>query len=672
MDQKKEDILTFETSKHYLEMFKAWETFVHTGRINRGIVPPHILESWLRSKKYGVDPFRLPLQSRLGEKEYRRRINNNKELMEISRSIMESISSSLEKTRYLVVLFDSEGYHLNRIGQRADLERSNNLNIREGLCFDEYALGTCGFSLVKRYRKPMQIVGCEHYAAPLHSVTGSYAPIMSQKKGGLLAVIGVTGAKTIPNDHTLAIVIAASKAIENLLTINEAKEDLYIYSQALQITMDSFDDGVLLLDKGGIVRHINMPLKNALKLPNRALIGTHVNGVFDNSPLKSAILKALRDRRFEKTKFEFESNNQIYIVTLKSVSKSVSNVQGMLIQFKNVKNLSRIMQDLTEASAGYTLESMVGNNEKLLETKSVAKIASESDIPVLIEGESGTGKEVLAQGIHNASSRREEPFVVVNCAAIPAELFESTLFGHEKGAFTGAVKTQIGKFELSDGGTLFLDEVSELPILMQAKLLRILEGKMVERVGGQKDIRVDVRIIAASNRDIYMLVQDNDFRKDLFYRLNVFRIVIPPLRERKEDLPDLVYYFIEQLSPFFNKRIERVDDSCIHLLMEHDWPGNVRELKNAVQFALAKTSGDTLYPEHFKDFLKYFEEKSVEYFPEKQEGKLEAIENEHIFRRLKLNHGNKTKTAKELGIGRATLYRKLKGIEKSAVLFKKE
>ena len=207
---------------------------------------------------------------------------------------------------------------------------------------------------------------------------------------------------------------------------------------------------------------------------------------------------------------------------------------------------------------------------------------------------------------------------------------------------------------------------------MQAKLLRILEGKMVERVGGQKDIRVDVRIIAASNRDIYELVQVNDFRKDLFYRLNVFRIVIPPLRERKEDLPDLVYYFIEQLSPFFKKRIKRVDDSCIRLLMEHDWPGNVRELKNAVQFALAKTSGDTLYPEHFKDFLKYFEEKSVEYFPEKQEGKLQAIENEHIFRRLKLNHGNKTKTAKELGIGRATLYRKLKAIENSSELFQKK
>ena len=672
MDQKKEDILTFEPTKHHPEMFKAWETFVHTGQINKDIVPPHILESWLRSKKYGVDPFRLPLQSRLGERERRQRINNNKELIEISRSIMESISSSLEKTRYLVVLFDSEGYHLARIGQRADLERSNHLNIVEGLCFDEHAVGTCGFSLVKRHRKPMQIVGCEHYAAPLHYVTGSYAPIMSQKKDDLLAVIGVSGAKTTPNDHTQAIVFAASKAIENLLKINEAKEDLYIYSQALQITMDSFDDGVVLVDKKGIVHHINMPLRSELNLTDRTVIGSHIDGVFDSSPLKSAILKALRDRHFEQTRFEFKSDGQIYLVTLKSVSRSSSNVQGILIQFKNVKKLSRIMQDLTESSPGYTLESMVGKNEKLLETKSVAKIASESDIPVLIEGESGTGKEVLAQGIHNASSRGKRPFVVVNCAAIPAELFESTLFGHEKGAFTGAVKTQIGKFELSDGGTLFLDEISELPILMQAKLLRILEGKMMERVGGQKDIRVDVRIIAASNRDIYELVQDNDFRKDLFYRLNVFRIVIPPLRERKEDLPDLVYYFIEQLSPFFNKRIERVDDSCIRLLMEHDWPGNVRELKNAVQFALAKSSGNTLYPKHFKDFLKYFEDKSFEYLPENQEGKLEVIANELIFRRLKLNHGNKTKTARELGIGRATLYRKLKGIENSAVLFKKQ
>lgn len=672
MDQKKENILTFEPSQHHPEMFKAWETFVRTGQINRDIVPPHILESWLRSKESGVDPFRLPLKSRLEEKEYKEKLKHNRELIEISRSIMESISSSLERTRYLVVLFDSEGYHLARIGQRADLERSNNLNIVEGLCFDEHMVGTCGFSLVKRHKKPMQILGCEHYTAPLHYVTGSYAPIMSRKTNDLLGVIGVSGAKTIPNDHTQAIVFAASKAIENLLTINEAKDNLYIYSQALQITMDSFDDGVLLVDKNGIVHHINMPLRNELHLTDRTVIGSHINNVFNNSPLKTAILKALRDSHFEQTRFEFKSNGQIYIVTLKSVSKSASNVQGLLIQFKSVKKLSRIMQDLTESSPGYTLESMVGHNEKLLETKSVAKIASESDIPVLIEGESGTGKEVLAQGIHNASSRSDKPFVVVNCAAIPAELFESTLFGHEKGAFTGAVKTQIGKFELSDGGTLFLDEISELPILMQAKLLRILEGKMMERVGGQKDIRVDVRIIAASNRDIYELVQDNDFRKDLFYRLNVFRIVIPPLRERKEDLPDLVYYFIKQLSPFFNKRIKRVDDSCLRLLMEHDWPGNVRELKNAVQFALAKSSGDTFYPEHFKDFLKYLDNQNLEYLPVKQDGKLEALENELIFRRLKLNRGNKTKTAKDLGIGRATLYRKLKGIENAAESFQKK
>jgi len=672
MDEKNDGMLTFDPKKHHPDMFKAWERFVRSGEINRDIVPSYILESWLRSKKYGVDPFRLPLKFRIGEQEYRGRINNNKELLEISRSIIESISSSLEQTRYLVVLFDSEGYHLARIGQRADLERSNNLNIVEGLCFDEHVVGTCGFSLVKRYKKPMQIVGCEHYTAPLHYVTGSYAPIVNQKNGELLGIIGVSGAKTIPNDHTLGIVIAASKAIENLLKINDAKENLQIYSKALQITMDSLDDGVVLIDKNGIVHHINMPVREALHLNNETVIGDHIDTLFEDSPLKSVILKALRDRRFEKTRFEFKSNSQVYIVTLKSVTKSTSNVQGILIQFKNVKKLSRIMQDLTGSGPGYTLESMVGHNEKLLETKSVAKIASESDIQVLIEGESGTGKEVLAQGIHNASSRSKKPFVVVNCAAIPAELFESTLFGHEKGAFTGAVKTQIGKFELADGGTLFFDEISELPILMQAKLLRVLEGRMMERVGGQKDIQVDVRIIAASNRDIYELVQGNEFRKDLFYRLNVFRIVIPALRERKEDLPDLVCYFIEQLSPFFNTQVKNASDSCLRLLSEHNWPGNVRELKNAIQFALAKSSGDILLPEHFKDFLKYLENNNQHYSHEKQEGKLADIEHELISRRLRSNKGNKTKTAKELGIGRATLYRKLKAIENSSELFQKK
>ncbi len=217
MLQNDDALLNFEPAKHHPDLFRAWEKFVRSDKIDSDIVPSYIMESWLRSRNYRVDPFRLPVESRLSEKDYKARIEKGQSLLDIAKPIMESIYYSLERTRYLVVLYDSDGYHLARIGKRADLERSNNLNITEGLCFDEHSVGTCGFSLVKRYMKPMQIVGCEHYSAPLHYVTGSYAPIINQDQNGSVGIIGVTGAKTMPNAHTLAIVIGASKAIENLV-----------------------------------------------------------------------------------------------------------------------------------------------------------------------------------------------------------------------------------------------------------------------------------------------------------------------------------------------------------------------------------------------------------------------------------------------------------------------
>jgi transcriptional regulator with GAF, ATPase, and Fis domain len=223
----------------------------------------------------------------------------------------------------------------------------------------------------------------------------------------------------------------------------------------------------------------------------------------------------------------------------------------------------------------------------------IARVA-DSPSTVLITGESGTGKELVAQAIHRGSARRTQPLIKVNCAAIPKDLVESELFGYEKGAFTGAVGSKPGRFELADGGTLFLDEIGEVPVEMQVKLLRALQESEFERVGGIKTIRVDVRLIAATNRDLMALIADGRFREDLFYRLNVVPIVLPPLRDRREDIPLLVQHFIEKYDRRLGKRVERVDEGALEILVNYGWPGNIRELENVMERSVLFADGALL------------------------------------------------------------------------------
>jgi transcriptional regulator of acetoin/glycerol metabolism len=235
-------LLSFDPSKHQPELLRAWKTFIKSGIIERGTVPAHIAESWIRSREYKVDLYNFDPNSYLTDDEYKERINKNRQLIDIARPILENVFNSLEQTRYQVLLYDSDGYHLIRIGQRADLELSSKFRVRAGLCFCEKDVGTCGFSLVKRLQRPVQITGCEHYSALLHYVTGAYAPIFSSRTKKFIGVTAVGGMQTIPNHHTLGIVIAASTAIGNLLELNQAKGEVFIYSKSLQIAIDSFED----------------------------------------------------------------------------------------------------------------------------------------------------------------------------------------------------------------------------------------------------------------------------------------------------------------------------------------------------------------------------------------------------------------------------------------------
>ncbi len=302
---------------------------------------------------------------------------------------------------------------------------------------------------------------------------------------------------------------------------------------------------------------------------------------------------------------------------------------------------------------------IVGQSEAIKKVFYLLRKILNTDVTVLITGESGTGKELIAFVLHYYSPRREMPFIKINCAAIPEMLLESELFGYEKGAFTGALSSKPGKFELAHKGTIFLDEIGEMPLSTQAKLLRVLQEREFERLGGTKTIKVDVRLIASSNRDLWEAVQKNEFREDLYFRLNVVNIHLPPLRDRKEDLPLLVEHFIKKFNKKFNKEVTGVSQQTLALLYQYPWPGNVRELENCIERAVLLSPGNLITPEELPpQILGQFEKES--FHSKNLDEVIQEVEKKMIVDALRKAQGIQAKAAKILGINERSLWHRVK------------
>lgn len=315
-------------------------------------------------------------------------------------------------------------------------------------------------------------------------------------------------------------------------------------------------------------------------------------------------------------------------------------------------------------SLGEKKSSVIGDNTGLKQVMTQVHRVAETNATVLIHGESGTGKELIARAVHDNSLRSHGPFVAINCGAIPLTLMESELFGHERGAFTDAKEAKAGTFERANGGTLFLDEVGELPLDAQVKLLRVLEERRITRIGGKKAIPVDVRIVAATNRNLDDEVKNGHFRLDLLYRLNVFTLILPPLRERKEDIPLLTNFFIRKYNRTLSLDVQSVSPEAISLLTSYDWPGNVRDLENAIQSSMILCTGGVIRPDHLPDRIKGYELAEAQAVSGSSGNSIREInaqmEKELIIEALKKHNFNRTLTAEALNISRKTLFNKMK------------
>ncbi len=336
----------------------------------------------------------------------------------------------------------------------------------------------------------------------------------------------------------------------------------------------------------------------------------------------------------------------------------------LLVTVKNAlmtSSLKREVDELrTELKKKYHFDNIIGQSGKMQEVFRAMEKIIDSNVTVLIQGESGTGKELIARAIHYQSKRANKPFVAVNCSALPESLLESELFGHERGAFTGATGKRIGKFEVANGGTIFLDEIGLMTQVTQAKLLRVLQEREFERVGGNELVKVDVRVISATNVDLEEAVKSGTFREDLYYRISVFPIKLPPLRERKEDIPLLAAHFLDKFSKQENKNIEGIAPDAMELLMNYSWPGNVRELENAIERAVLLASTNEITPKDLPQNVRAIGERKVYEKESTLSSWIEKLEEEALRQALLECEGNISKTAKKLGIGRATIYRKAK------------
>lgn len=443
----------------------------------------------------------------------------------------------------------------------------------------------------------------------------------------------------------------------------EFTDRIVVSNRYLSSLINCLEEGLVTTDLSGNIRHCNLVAQRMFNMVPGVVYQTL--GTILGADLAKEVLENCREEGqvMERELIVGLGAKRKQLMMRARVVRTDRGDPNLVMTFHPLAELSRMVNRLSIPEASYTLEDILGNSRAIQNLRERARVVASSSSTVLIGGESGTGKEMLARAIHSLSPRCQGPFVAINCSAIPETLLESELFGYEDGAFTGARKGgKLGKFELADKGTLFLDEIGDMPLFLQAKLLRVLQDREIDRVGGMHPIPVDVRIIAATNRDLEAMIKQGEFRQDLYYRINVIPLIIPPLRERKEDLEVLCRHFIETYNHQLGKDVRGWSPEFMEKLWDYSWPGNVRELSNVIEYAMNMTQGEVLEVEHLPAKLRFRgSDPGVGSF------NLRQLEKMTIMKCLN-EYGNtvqgKQAAARALGIGIATLYRKLAQYEK--------
>lgn len=628
----------------------AWNKLASKNYVDNSLLRQDVAVSWKRCLDYSVDPVKIgggSIVKDIIEQDIKARM-----LSIVSGHHIQQLYDTVKGNGYVIILTDANGIILNVIGDKGILNFAESLNLVPGANCSEDAIGTNSMGTCVILKRPLQIFSHEHYCQYYHDWSCSSAPILDCC-GNLIGTLDISNTDNKPHPlllHDLVKMTARTIGMNwDLRALQDDVKDKYYY---FNVAIDSVPDSLIFLDNQNNISHIN---KNALKILGDTAISYIGKNIQVIVPEHDKIKQALADGQAW-TNLHFNTPQG-----LTSASVRINPVKNICLkQIGAICSIKEKCQNSNNRNVTrYTFDDFVCTNTKMQSLVQHARKISATDVSILIQGESGTGKEILAQAVHNNSARCYKPFVAVNCAALPTELIQSELFGYEEGSFTGAKRGgKAGKFELAQGGTLFLDEIGDMPLAAQANLLRVLQEKYITRLGGQAPVPVDVRIIAATNKNLPQEIEQLRFRADLFYRLASERLHVPPLRERKEDIWPIIWYILK-------KHLPKTAIDALHFahqvkaIMEmHEWPGNVRELENVVLFFL-----NTMH-----DSIVTVNDLPTDLQPQVDTADVVDLKHmeQYTIKSTLAKHGNNISTsAKALGISRNTLYRKIKRFQRA-------
>ncbi|MBU3113536.1 sigma-54-dependent Fis family transcriptional regulator [Clostridium lacusfryxellense] len=645
------------------DIIKKWRLFVAEGVLNKNGLRNIIFQSWERSKQYGIDPFKKDFLIELTKDDLKNKYKEFMPLLAAAKPFMQTLYNLIQNSDFMIRLTDRDGYVLDHIGEDSLIKQDKSLVLQDGYNIKEEVIGTNAIGLSLITGEPIQVLGGEHYLHKYHNWTSSACPIKDEK-GSILGVLSITGHFEFVHPHTLGMVIAAANAIEKEMKLEYYNKRLKrVNEQFYQIT-ESISEGIIRIDNQGNITSMNRFARKLLGYSVKEINNMRINDVLSTNSGKDIINVLNKGREYQEEELDFTTKmgrNKTCIVNVTPIKFfSSTDLGGVIITFKENKVVLNMINKIVGANARYTFSDIFGKSKSIAHSINLATIAAKTDDTILLQGESGTGKEMFTQAIHNASRRKDRPFVFLNCGAIPRDLVSSELFGYVEGAFTGAKRGgHPGKFELADGGTIFLDEIGDMPLDAQISLLRVLEERNVVRVGGHDVIPINVRVIAATNKDLKKEVDLGTFRSDLFYRINVMPIYIASLRERKEDIKTFIDYYYEKFIETNDKNINKVSQSFYEGMINYNWPGNVRELQNVMQLVLNVAENNSiLTSKNLPSYIIYKENIGV-LSDTRQLLTLDQIEKNAIMQTLIDVNDNLAAASRILGIGRSTLYRKI-------------
>ncbi|WP_299026134.1 sigma 54-interacting transcriptional regulator [uncultured Thermanaerothrix sp.] len=632
-------------------LYDAWHAFI-TRHIVMPQVRPIIAASWQRCWAR-VDPYTSLKPQRLSDQHLFSMQVNYFELMAIARPVMEDIYQYIENSNSAVLFANSVGYLLDRVGDPGMLATLESMQIKPGTLLAESELGTNAIGVALLEREPVQVIGYEHFCQPLHDVSCAAAPVFDIS-GKLLGALGVITRVSNFHPYALGMVVAGARAIEAQRQSDQLLEEQNSQLAGINAILSSINEGILAWNAEGIVIHVNPAAAEILKIAPESLMGARLDAFVKFPPY---VVDALH-RQIPVSDLEVQLSvlgETISCLLSLQYVRGRRGLRAVLAVLRPLKSLREYVQRQV-GSPTFDLQNLVGESPAIRRVRRLARSAAAARGCVLIRGESGTGKNLLARAIHYHSPRSHGPFVVFACTAVPSELVLPELLGVERSVGEGL--SHASKFELADGGTLFFQDVEALPLEAQSVLLNYLELGIVQRIGSRKPIEVDVRIIASSSADLEHLVAEGNFRADLFYRLSLFEIMLPPLRERKQDLELLIEQILQRLGRQLGHPLSLSRDT-LAVLKAHSWPGNVRELESVLTRAAVQASpSQVIMPAHLPPLQTGTDLRNSVWLPNPP--RLEEIERQAILQAAQQCHGNLSQMARLLGVGRTTLWRYLR------------